>query len=217
MEIMTAIEKIRNNISEEIFDYTHVMHALSGYKKPRDVVTRLLKNGDIIRIRKGLYVFGKMWQRQIIPKETLANLIYGPSAVSLEYALSYYNLIPEGVRSVTSVTTGRSRSYTTPLGHFSYIHLSSEKFAHGLSRIQDRYISIIITTPLKALADKVWTDKRFQPISPASYETYLFHDLRLDRSILKEFYDEKAFREIERCYHARKITWLGIFLRRWVS
>lgn len=214
---MRAIKQLRNQISEDIFDYTQVMHVLSEYKKPRDVVTRLLKNRDIIRIRKGLYVFGKMWQRHSIPKETLANLIYGPSAVSLEYALSYYNLIPEGVRSVTSVTTGRSRSFSTPLGHFSYEHLSPERFAHGLTRIQDRHISTIMTTPLKALADKVWTDKRFQPISPASCETYLFDDLRLDTSILKDFYDEKIFREIERCYHARKITWLGIFLKRFMS
>ena len=39
-----------------------------------------------------------------LSREVLANLIYGPSYISLEYGLQHYGLIPERVEIVTSVT-----------------------------------------------------------------------------------------------------------------
>ena len=48
-----------------------------------------------MRIRKGLYAFGEPLRRAPISRELLANLIYGPSYISLDYALSYHGLIPE--------------------------------------------------------------------------------------------------------------------------
>src|SRR5208337_4775007 len=84
-------------------DYLAIMNALSGYKQPRDKLTKLLANGDLIRIKKGIYVLGEIWRNGPFSKEILANLIYGPSYVSLEYALSWHRLIPERVDMVTSV------------------------------------------------------------------------------------------------------------------
>ncbi|SLM17739.1 conserved hypothetical protein [uncultured spirochete] len=43
--------------------------------------------------------------------------------MSLEYALRHYNLIPEAVRVVTSITTGRRKRYRTPVGDFDYVHM----------------------------------------------------------------------------------------------
>jgi hypothetical protein len=48
----------------------------------------------------------------------IANHLYGPSYVSLDYALGHYGLIPEAVRQITSVTTRRGKTYDTPLGRF---------------------------------------------------------------------------------------------------
>ena len=57
---------------------------------------------------------GKKHRSELIQLEVLANLIYGPSYVSYEYALTYYGLIPERVFEVTSATTQKNKMFNTP-------------------------------------------------------------------------------------------------------
>ena len=83
---MSAIAEIRQNVSGEVFDYQVLLEALAGYRKPRDKITRLLTSGAIVRVKKGLYCFGEAFRKEPLCREYLANLIYGPSYVSLEYA-----------------------------------------------------------------------------------------------------------------------------------
>jgi hypothetical protein len=82
---MDSIGKIRAKIFGEVFDYQVLMDALTGYRKPRDKITRLLAAGAIVRIKKGLYCFGKLFHKAPISRQYLANLIYGPSYISVEY------------------------------------------------------------------------------------------------------------------------------------
>ena len=106
--------------SDNIFDYNCLMSVLSGYKAPHRKINTLLKSGDIIRVKKGLYTFGKAHRQTLTNKLLLANLIYGPSYVSHLYALAFYQLIPERVTVVTSVTPNRNKVFDTPLGQFTY-------------------------------------------------------------------------------------------------
>lgn len=211
---MRAIRKIRESIKDEVFNYTQVVAALEGYKKPRDVINSLLKNGDIIRVKKGLYVFGEIWRKKTYSQELLANLIYGPSIISGDYVISLAGLIPEQVKIITSITTGRSRSFNTPVGKFTYKQLNKERFSFGIEIKKTIGAKYITAKPLKALADKIWLDKRFQPTSPKSYEAYLYDDLRIDHDILKSYFNKNFFEELNAVYSARKITWLAEFLER---
>ena len=88
---------LRERIGREEFDYSALMSTLSGYANPRDKVTSLLRRGVIVRVKKGLHVFGDADRRRPYSRELLANLIYGPSFVSLDYALAFHGLIPERV------------------------------------------------------------------------------------------------------------------------
>src|SRR3990167_5668562 len=103
----------------EELDYGFVMDCLSSYKNPRVKLNHLLKIEALIRVKKGIYIFGKRFARQPYSSEVLANMIYGPSYVSLEWACQYYRLIPEKVTTVTSITTRRSKQFQTPLGLFT--------------------------------------------------------------------------------------------------
>ena len=111
---------IREQVRTDVLDYQQLVSCLRGYAKPRDRITGLLTDGSLVRIRKGLYVFGERYRRAPISREHIANLIYGPSYVSLDYALSHYGLVPERVENVTSVTTGENRCFITSLGDFTY-------------------------------------------------------------------------------------------------
>src|SRR5512136_3222497 len=103
------IEDLRARIDGEEFDYQTLLDSLKQYERPRDKITSLLRRGAIIRVKKGIYVFGPKHARRPFSREILANMIYGPSCISLDFALQYHGLIPERVESLTSVTTGRGR------------------------------------------------------------------------------------------------------------
>jgi len=77
------------------------------------------KKGYIKQIVKGYYIFSDIdVNEQVL--YIIANKIYPHSYISLELALRHYNIIPEGVFTVTSVSTLRTYSFETYLGAFTY-------------------------------------------------------------------------------------------------
>jgi len=209
---MSEIISIREKIDRDVFDYQVLQGALTGYSKPRDKITRLLDSGAIVRVKKGLYCFGKVLRREPVSREYLANLIYGPSYVSLEYALSYHGLIPERVEVVTSVTTRRSRGFLTPFGSYYYRILSESRYAVGVILERSGSTQFLMASPEKALIDKIWTDKRFQGERISDYEAYLSEDLRIERDTLVSL-NSSSLRSVARAYNSPKIRNLIRYLK----
>lgn len=85
-----------------------------------DKVRQLVDTGQIIRLKRGMYVLSEELTQQPINRFLVANHLYGPSYVSQQTALRYYGLIPEAVYSIQSVTTKAARSFDTPIGMFFY-------------------------------------------------------------------------------------------------
>jgi hypothetical protein len=174
---------IRKTIAREEFDYPALMSALSAYANPRDKVTTLLRNGSIIRVKKGIYVFGNEYRRRPFCRELLANLIYGPSYVSLDYALSYHGLIPERVQTVTSITPKRGKRFATPVGLFVYRQTPMAFFSLGMDRVEQGEVSFLLATPERALADKLRDDRGGPLRTRREMTVYLFENLRIDRTL----------------------------------
>ena len=81
-------------------------------------------------------------------------MIYSPSYISLEYALSKYSLIPERVYSITSICLNRSRTFRTPLGTFTYKKRPLAIYPIGIKRIEIPHEgNYLIAEPEKALVD----------------------------------------------------------------
>ena len=210
---MPEIAQIRQQIHRDVFDYQQLVACLRDLSKPRDKIGRLLAKGEIVRVKKGLYTFGEIYRREPVSRELLANLIYGPSYVSLDYALSYHGMIPERVETVTSVTTGRSREFDTPFGAFSYRRLSEDRYAVGAILEQGAEVSFLIASPEKALADKVWADKRFSGARLSDFGPYLQDDLRIDSARLGTL-DQDRLAAINRACDSQKIR---LFIRHLTS
>ena len=139
---------IRTRVQPEIFDYQTLIDALGDLSAPRDKITTLLQQGIIIRVKKGLYVFGDRYRRQPYSKELLANLVHGPSYISLDYALAYHGLIPERVEALTSVTPNRSRRFATPVGLFIYRQVPARAYEVGVVRAEaDHEQAFLIASP----------------------------------------------------------------------
>lgn len=204
---------LRWQIPHDEFDYQTLLTALGDYKRPRDRITRLLRQGVIIRVKKGLYVFGEYDRRGPLHLEILANLIHGPSYVSLEYALQQHGLIPERVQAVTSVTTNRSRQFTTPVGRFTYRAVPLPALRAGVERVdigQGR--SYLRALPEKALADKVQAD-RLPLRSRKSMANYLLEDLRLEPAALGSL-NLDLLEDYARRYRSRRLRLLVAVLGR---
>ncbi|MFH0803625.1 MAG: type IV toxin-antitoxin system AbiEi family antitoxin domain-containing protein [Candidatus Tagabacteria bacterium] len=77
---------------------------------------RYKKRGFIAQIKRGLYVFPDA----LPPDVYIANKLYSPSYISLEFALSYRGVIPETVYEITSVTSKTTRRFETLGKIFSY-------------------------------------------------------------------------------------------------
>ena len=83
-----------------------------GYlSSPREKIRAVEKDGQLIRLKRGLYVVDERVSGKPVNVRLCANHIYGPSYVSLQWALRWYGLIPERVYTMTSVTTKRSRTF----------------------------------------------------------------------------------------------------------
>lgn len=160
-------------------DSLQLQQRLKDYAYPRDRITKLLAQGDLIRVKKGIYI--DTHARSPYSKEILANLIYGPSYVSLEYALRQHNLIPEAVRAVTSVTTGRNKRYRTPIGDFDYAYMSSRFFSPGAEYVQiDASRGYMMASPEKAIFDILYL--RYPDLGYSEIEAHLFENMRIDES-----------------------------------
>lgn len=164
-----------------------VVSLLKDYKRPNDKVHALLTEGVLESVKKGLYIAGPAINAAKPEPFLLANHILGPSYVSLDTALSYHGWIPERVYEVASMTTKASRKFTTPLGVFTYTHLSLPYYAFGIEQIKladDQYA--MMAAPEKALFDKAVTTSGLIIRSQKQALAWLLEDLRINEDRLRE-------------------------------
>lgn len=202
-------EQLRLSIPFEEFDYQTLLDSLRGYAHPRKKITSLLHKGELIRVKKGLYLFGEQYRRSPFCRELLANLIYGPSCISLEYALHYHGLIPERVETITSVTCGRSRSFDTPVGRFSYRTLPMTAYRLGVDRIElADGRAFLMATPEKALSDLVTGECGAGITTQKDLATCLADSLRIDLAALAAL-DPTALQALAQAYGSRRLRLLA--------
>lgn len=139
-------------------------HIYNVTNKPQVLKVQLngwQKKGLVIKLRKGLYILNER-DRKIYPSRIfLANSLYFPSYVSTEYALGYYDLIPEKVEDVTSITTKKTAKFTNAFGAFLYQHLKTNLF-FGFTEIEDENgLPVFIAEPEKAMLDFIYLNFRY--------------------------------------------------------
>jgi hypothetical protein len=179
-----AIKILRKRTETNDLEYRFVMESLAKWANPRAKLTRLLEAGALIRVTKGLYIFAPLFRKTPLSLPMIANKIYGPSYVSLEWALAYYGLIPEGVVEVTSVTIKSSKIYKTPLGCFSYAHLHPKAYSLGITLVQQGNQGMaLLATAEKALTDELVL-RRGKVQSQKVIKEILLEDLRIEEKDL---------------------------------
>lgn len=112
---------------------------------------RYSQQGFILRAKRGLYTFPDA----LPPEPYLANKIYAPSYLSMEFALSYHEVIPETVYEITSITTKTTRRFESLGKIYSYRTIKKRAYT-GYTLAKQRGFTFYIADPEKAFVDTVY-------------------------------------------------------------
>jgi predicted transcriptional regulator of viral defense system len=166
-------ERLLEKVGEEPLFSSALL--LTPEEDPADVrkqLSRWSKAGKLLQLRRGVYALAPPYQKTPPSSFLTANFLKPGSYVSLQSALAYHGLIPEYVPEVTSVTTGRPERRSTPLGRYSFRHISKSMF-YGYQRTEvTGNQEAFIATPEKSLLDLVY-------LTPDSDNRAYLEELRL--------------------------------------
>lgn len=125
------VKNIWKDIGDTPIDFATLVSLFPEHAYKYNKISALEKDGTLMRIKQGLYVPNPEITGEHLSESLIANHLYGPSYVSLYYALRYYSLIPEGVFTITSLTLKRSRVFKhlqARIKEFNGVDLSEEEF-----------------------------------------------------------------------------------------
>ena len=114
-------------------------------------IHRYVGKGLFVKLRNGLYA---LKDKQPSPY-VIGNKLYQPSYISLETALSFHQLIPEVVYSITSVTTKATREFVAQNQSFSYTRFKKSVF-QGYRLVTSGEDRFLMAEPEKAVADYLY-------------------------------------------------------------
>jgi len=163
-------------------------------KRGNQKIRLLVRDKQIFRLKKGLYVCNPEVTGKILSTELIANHLCAPSYVSMSSALRYYGLIPEAVYTMQSMTLKHARSFDTPLGRFEYRYISKEAFSVGLTSIRKEGFAFVMATPEKALCDLIANSAKVNLRYVKDVEIYLEEDIRMEMEDFRQL-DPKIFEE----------------------
>jgi predicted transcriptional regulator of viral defense system len=187
--------QFQNRLSSfKVFSTKDIEMLMPGFNK-MNLVNWQRKN-YIFKLRNGLYRFSGLPENEL-ELFFIANKIYAPSYISLETALSYYGLIPEGVFSVQSVTTLKTNTFTNSSGSFRYHNIKESAFI-GYQLLPGTQGAIRIACPEKAILD--WFYLRMDIQSVEDIESG-----RLNVETLKETVDFDKLETLGYLFQSKKI------------
>ena len=97
------------------------------YKQAKNLITKLVKDGWLIRIKRGLYTISELTGRGFLSLSsyTVANLLVKDSYVSFASALQYHNMFDQLMKKTTSVSLKMYK--TTTLNNMEYDFVKTKK------------------------------------------------------------------------------------------
>ncbi|MFA7672967.1 MAG: hypothetical protein WCY62_03835 [Clostridia bacterium] len=185
-----------------------LLEELHGYKDPFGKIKRLCNEQKIIPVARGVYE-----TNADISGYLFAPVIYGPSYLSFNYALSRHGLIPEAVYEYSSATCckGKKKTYSNHFGRYSYRDIPDSAFPYETKLMQEDGYVYSIATPEKALCDKLY---ELNPVRNLSeLKDLLFDNMRIDKSEFSKL-NADVISELSELYHSNNIRFLAKLMQK---
>ena len=131
---------------------------LAGVEDPEPFkvqISRWQKAGKLLQLKRGFYALSATYRKTPFFEPYVSFLLKRPSYLSLEKALEYHGLIPEGVPVYTAVTSKRAAKFSSEAGVFTYRHINRRLF-WGYESVTVNSQTGFIALPDKALLDLVY-------------------------------------------------------------
>ena len=205
---MSALTSLLSDgkLAGRVFDERQVGEAVGGTPARRHaLVNRALKDGSLVRVKRGTYFLGSSCRQEPIHPFALAQALSAGSYVSFETALAYHGWIPEAVYTTASVTPGRKTlDYNTPvMGRFTFhpLAIHQYQFLIGVEREKFGILTAFIASPLRALFDLIalrkerWASLDWLTTGLRVDEAHLLELTSEDFKTLKPVYKHKAVNE----------------------
>jgi predicted transcriptional regulator of viral defense system len=159
-------------------------------------LTEWIKKGYIDNVKRGFYRFTDQPIHQGLIY-FVANKIYNPSYVSLESALAFYEIIPEAVFSVTSISSLNTTKLNSSVGTLTYNHLKENLF-FGYELIELNGLTIAFASPEKAILDYLYLHSKLISIED-------FEGLRWNKEVLKTV-DFQRFYDYLQLFNSKRVS-----------
>ena len=153
---------------------------LGDYRAPLQKIMMMERSGELLRIKRGLYVVSPNISGCKISMSLIANHLYPCSYVSMQTALREYGLIPEKVYAIKSTSMGRSKNITTEMGEFIYTRCNPEYYPIGVNIKNCNDYSYMIASPEKALCDLVISTSGLNLRYLSETRAYIEDNIRMD-------------------------------------
>lgn len=150
----------QSGLAGRVFNERQLQDRLGGSRGRRyGLVNRALKDGSLVRLKRGLYMLGNEDRSRAIHPFAIAQALMPGSYISFESALAFHGWIPETVFATSSVTPERKTlHYPVPgLGsfHFHPLALQDYQFLTAVKYIKLGARPALLASPLRALMDLV--------------------------------------------------------------
>ncbi|MEN9994986.1 MAG: hypothetical protein RL762_1643 [Bacteroidota bacterium] len=136
-----------------------LLEVLSEYKRPNDKISELIKNGELVSLRRGLYLPGPETGLPIPASFLIANHLHGPKT---------------------------TKKIKTSIGRFGYQHLPSPYYSFGIKCVElSKNQLVLLASPEKAICDKIVLTPIINLRSIKQTRAFLLEDLRIDEQLLR--------------------------------
>lgn len=164
-----------------------------------------LKKGVIISLKRGFYILREKWEKEKNKElylEYLANAMYQPSYLSLEYVMNKYSLLTESIWTITSITLKKTKVFKNSLGQFNYYSISPSLF--GGYEIKKFYsASVLVAKKSKAVFDYLYL--RFLKSVPIDLKTITELRINWENVNKEEFKEIKKFGQGSRSVRVKRV------------
>lgn len=198
-------ELIEAGWAGRVVSQAQLARLLDGTPQRRyNLVNRALRHGELLLLRRGLYLLARARQGATPHPFVLAQALRPGSYVSFEAALSYHGWIPESVPVTLSVSPGRRRMTVdhAELGVFRFFPLALRPghFLEEVDRVAFAEQIALVAEPLRALTDLICLRKL-----EADGVSSLIRSMRIDPERLKRT-RAAAWRTLEGLYAHKRMV-----------
>lgn len=193
-----------------VVTHSALLSALADYQAPNFKIHRWLDEGALISLKRGLYVVPDPSSQSELFLPLMANHLYGPSYVSMEFMLSHYGLVPERVVQITSVTTRRGKVFENGLGRFSYQRAPVSYYALGMNYVRaSERVGFMVASREKALCDWLALTPNLKIYSTKGLRVLLLEDMRMDEDVLSGLDADRVMHFAQAGFKTERLQWLG--------